>query len=116
MKVTIDRKTWLRGEGATKSALLRTEDGKKCCLGFYANSCGLDDESILGEKTLQSLNDKEAKPKLPEVDNCVIALLMSTNDSIGYDINYGKELNARERESRIKELFFRIGVEVEFIN
>jgi hypothetical protein len=35
MKLTVDRKTWLRGEGDRVSRLLRPSDGQMCCLGFW---------------------------------------------------------------------------------
>ena len=37
----IDRRTWLRGEGASQSFLLREADGKMCCLGFACLAAGL---------------------------------------------------------------------------
>lgn len=42
---------WLRGEGGSKSALLRSEDGKKCCLGILALVCGFTEEEIRGVET-----------------------------------------------------------------
>jgi hypothetical protein len=46
MKLIIDRNLWLRGVGSSLSKLLRSSDGKMCCLGFYGLACGLSSEDI----------------------------------------------------------------------
>jgi hypothetical protein len=43
---TIDRATWLHGEGPGNSFLLRPFDGKMCCLGHYLKAVGVEDEAI----------------------------------------------------------------------
>lgn len=53
MKITkpksfiINRKKWYRGKDSG-SMLRRPDDGKKCCLGFYANACGVPSQQITG--------------------------------------------------------------------
>lgn len=42
--------TWLQGEGGLDSRLLRPDDGKRCCLGFYLNACGLNDEALRDQR------------------------------------------------------------------
>lgn len=42
----IKRSEWLRGEGATESRLLRSTDGKRCCVGIYARALGVPDEAV----------------------------------------------------------------------
>ena len=37
----IDRNIWLRGDGGYESYLLRSSDGKQCCLGIYLEACGI---------------------------------------------------------------------------
>jgi hypothetical protein len=54
-KFTVKRKTWLRGEGSTKSALLREKDQKMCCLGFYSLATGYKPEEIAGVADPESL-------------------------------------------------------------
>ena len=61
MILKIDRRTWLRGEGPTDSALLRS-DGEKCCLGFYALACGLAPENILTLKTPSEVYENTKMP------------------------------------------------------
>lgn len=41
MKLIIDRKTWIRGEGEKYSFMYRSADQHMCCLGFMADQCGL---------------------------------------------------------------------------
>lgn len=41
----VDRSKWLRGEGFDDSCLLTTGN-RMCCLGFYAEACGLDRKTI----------------------------------------------------------------------
>lgn len=47
-ELVIDRKVWLRGENFYTSCLFRPEDGKRCCVGIYLQSLGVDDEDIAG--------------------------------------------------------------------
>ena len=46
-KLIIDRSKWLRGEGPSRSYLLRAEDGKMCCLGFECLLRGQKEDDIL---------------------------------------------------------------------
>ena len=48
---TIDRATWLHGEGADNSYLLRPTDGKMCCLGHYLKAVGIEEEAITSVDT-----------------------------------------------------------------
>lgn len=47
MRVVIDRKRWLRGEGTSNSFLLRASDGKMCCLGHVCKAYGKTDDELL---------------------------------------------------------------------
>lgn len=46
MKLVIDRSKWLQGEASVVSMLLRPQDGKMCCLGFYCLALGAPEKSI----------------------------------------------------------------------
>jgi hypothetical protein len=122
MKLIIDRKTWLRGEGNEKSALLRECDGKMCCLGVFALAIGLSAERIsnvespemvpvAGAESVASLW-KKFNPVSGFIFNggeasVVCRDLMCTNDDQSmYDV---------DREEKIAKLFAKGGVEVEFI-
>ena len=116
MKLTIDRKTWLRGEGCSASFLLR-QDGKKCCLGFYALKKGFNLKYIKDKKSLAQLPNpmknfpdfcREDEKRNDYFNSNFAGELMSNNDS--------KYLTCSERENKIAKLFKEIKVDVEFIN
>lgn len=54
-EVTIYRDSWLRGEGSTKSYLLRPEDNKMCCLGQVSYQFGVPLSSLKGIKQVNNL-------------------------------------------------------------
>ena len=111
---TIDRNTWLRGEGSVGSYLKRECDGKQCCLGFYALACGYSEGAILNGHTIEDLGPFAeqtvwlcAQPV--EDENLDIADgLMSVNDEINSDYTY--------REEFITKTFAKQGIAVTFIN
>ena len=124
MEIIIDRRTWLRGEGSRKSYLLRTEDDKRCCLGFYAKECGLPDSQIQERVSLRSLfftgseipnfnwlganrrlyNDSKDPKRKRELHD----LLTEANDD--------EVISEQQREERITNLFAQAGFTVRFIN
>ena len=119
-KLIIKRSEWLRGEGYDRSALLRPFDNKKCCLGFYALSCGLKEKDIIGidspSRLRNYLSDRPKDDLQPdwlfvsknhyyESKDC--CTLMNINDS--------KSCSDEKREKIISETFAKHGVEVEFI-
>lgn len=48
MEVTVSRATWFRGQGKDGTILsaLLTNNGKRCCLGFFAQQCGIPDKAL----------------------------------------------------------------------
>ena len=118
MKLTIDRLEWLRGEGPLRSKLLRDSDGKRCCVGIYAQALGVPDEKILdcawpnrmGEDIL--IWDSETwwcAEEAPWLHNeCAAPGLANINDD--------PELNEVTREQLITGRFAEHDVEVTFIN
>ena len=112
MTLTIDRKTWLRGEGSSNSFLLRPKDDKKCCLGFFCASKGYRKKQMVGVKYPNQL--AAAPKKLPELvdvslkNTSVITKLVCDNDN--------SLMAEEEREKRIAAHFLTIGVKVEFVN
>ena len=120
MKLIIDRSKWLRGEGAEKSALLRPEDGKLCCLGFYAQVCGIEAEAMSGASTPTDVPDHDGMWG-PSADwlfdheygdvSADCHRLMKCNDYFSiFD-----EINEEDRERDIAAIFAQYGVEVEFV-
>lgn len=115
MKFTVKRSEWLHGEGAMKSYLVRQVDYKKCCLGFLGEACGLNPGQMVGVKAPSSDALFEMRPKFPTLlfddddarcESIVGQELMETNDS--------RNLSDSERESKLTDLFKKIGIEVIF--
>ena len=111
MKLTIERKRWLRGDDGEKSRLL-THGGTMCCLGFFARACGYSEEEILDVST--PLGTTEARwPAwiFRAEDNGHsqdVFRLISVNDS--------SVTSEAERERVIAATFAKHGVEVEFVD
>ncbi len=118
-KFTIDRKTWLRGEGSLCSFLLRAEDGKQCCLGFYLKSCGVPSDEILGFRSpicISGISDNFlSMPKTSWLFSSLGVLSNSTNDlmTLNDSTNVASE---SMKENLIKKIFLKNDVEAEFVN
>ena len=119
MKLIIDRKQWLHGEGSGKnvSKLLREADGKMCCLGFYALYKRHSRDEILNKSCPWSLEHWKGMGE---------DLVCSYQNESIYDIydiysrlmvrNDSMSLSDNEREEQIKQGFLDLdGTEVEFI-
>jgi hypothetical protein len=125
MKLVIDRRRWIHGEGGDSSRLLRLDDKKMCCLGFLSLACGASENDIgdfsepnemdirptheVFQKLLLQLEGEDCDHKYTYYNPSTIAIdMMVTNDS--------KALSESEREEKLTGYFKEIGVEVEFIN
>jgi hypothetical protein len=111
MKLVIDRKTWLRGEGALASFLVRASDNKRCCVGFYAKALGIEDKDLTGLKTLKTYFDM-----INEWNTPTPSWYGSQDMSDLYTANDCEELSEKQKENKIISIFAIHGVEVEFIN
>jgi hypothetical protein len=110
---TIDRATWLHGEGSEDSYLIRSRDSKKCCLGFYLENCGLPKEYLTDRMSPMGW-DAEMHARTPDwlfngnklrvSDAC--QLLMNTNDA--------PTDPPSEKEASIIAGFKAVGIEVSF--
>ena len=58
---TIQRETWLRGEGIDDSYLLRKSDKKMCCLGQILEQCGIPKSRLKGMKSPMNIKYKKIK-------------------------------------------------------
>jgi hypothetical protein len=109
MKLVIDRAKWLRGE---KGYLLRSTDGKRCCVGIYLSSLGVPDDAMCDLGTAYAVHEKvdllpaEAKWLVTDED-CIACRLYEENDD--------RALPESSREDSIALLFAKRGVEVEFV-
>jgi hypothetical protein len=111
MKLIIDRNKWLRGEGDEDSYLLRSSDGKMCCLGFLAKECGHADCEISDVCAPPKIRNRKSKMNdLVEgsLPSGLCSELMMENDDQGKSDSY--------REMFIKEKLSELDIEVEFIN
>ncbi len=118
MKLVIDRKKWLRGDGRD-SYLIRPSDGKQCCLGFLGLACGYEPadlharlsplstfESEKDNKWCIPVGNKDAATNGEEMHSAIILELTRINDHM-----YMKD---NDREEKLTEAFASVGVEVTF--
>lgn len=110
MKLTINRKKWLRGEGGLESCLLRESDGKMCCVGIYLSALGVSDDSLRDSNTAYI-----AQARGGELPQQALWLFLGEGRE---DADNLYAVNDRKcepcREAKIKELFAKHGVEVMF--
>jgi hypothetical protein len=107
---TILRKKWIRGEDPEETFLLRKDDGKMCCLGFYGQACGISDRDLLGVAEPSGVNEYHPKiiwdTKLIEEKTGwgtkVCDALIRINDENSPD---------KVKEKKITEKFKKIGFE-----
>lgn len=117
MKFQIKRSQWLRGEGSENSYLLRSKDGKKCCVGFFANACGLNDDVIKNRADLVSINHNINFDE--NLNKLIIDGILRLNNDIScniYKTNDDKYLCDGEREPLLATYFKEIDVDVEFVD
>ncbi len=118
IKVQINRKRWLRGEGSNVSRLLRESDGKSCCLGFVERKRGAKKHHILGKAILNlASNSAHVDPKLISNFKPFEISKGFTNEAICalYLINDNRAMNDTEREINLIENGKRIGIQFQFV-
>lgn len=115
---TIKRSEWLRGNPNTASLLDRYNN--KCCLGFFSLACGLTKNQI-DRLTHPSQVIEENLELKPEVyPDWVLAKTFHNSIRNSSDINSlikindDTEINDSEREEKIKEIFAKHNITVEF--
>lgn len=130
-ELLIDRDKWLRGEGGWRSYLHRRTDGKMCCLGIHAVSCGIHPHTLIRKASLANLASYCSRDLLTNkfggllvfgssVTNSNTAeYLMNINDAeIGTRVLDTELIMESEeyREKLIAEGFAKIGITVRYIN
>jgi hypothetical protein len=105
-KFIVDRRRWYRGQRGDLSRLL-TSHGTRCCIGFVAQQCGIEDSRILGRPTVEDAGPDSRWPIWMRVPAKVEAAYLA-NDSVN--------LTDGEREAALKAIFAEHGDEIEFIN
>jgi hypothetical protein len=118
MKLVINRKIWLRGEGSEKS-YLRRGDGKQCCVGIYCSALGVPEDELTGNVDATRIQKNST---LPSWLFCTPGRMYSSRDANeAYQINDQVVLSdtpvesESERERLIAEIFARHDVQVEFV-
>ena len=122
---TINRKYWARGNGTDVSNHLLNRNGTRCCLGFYAQACGIPDKELRGVGLVSDVvrsSTVEWNTRLAD-DSKLLAFaqdkpttqaLVDTNDS--YIGEYrSSPASEEEREKKIANLFKRFGITVKFV-
>lgn len=125
---TIDESKWVHGTkdaDAENSALLVDAKGapehcKMCCLGFFAQSCGVKIKDLKGVGDPSSVNPDARTKKFSTIlfetqgddvtlgaQKMVVSSLIDINDAEGYTL--------ASRKKRIKDLFRSEGVGVTFV-
>lgn len=122
-ELTIERSEWYRGQGGGLSRLIRSDDKKMCCLGFYGIACGFKEGDLIDEPEPQSVFDGDNNTKITanlwpswlygendgEVKQTIACLtLIQTNDS--------EMIGEVEREIKISAVFAHHGVTVKFVD
>lgn len=118
-KFTIDREVWARGSKET-NILLNPQTGKMCCLGIYALACGLKSKDIENAGTPEEIPvDYRAIPKNYKflIDKQRDSYYFSDSDIVGkfVEINDSNKYHGKRREDKIKKLFLKNNIEVDFI-
>ena len=116
LKLVIDRKTWLRGEGADGSFLRRSSDGRQCCLGFMALAAGLTSEEITDKTTIATVNRDFTN--LPHGLTWTLSGVFanSSDCAAAIDKNDKENISDAEREVSIVDIFARNGWDVTFVD
>lgn len=110
-KLVIKRSEWTGVNPRDGSALL-TNNGKKCCLGFYALACNALPEDIKGYWYITAATAVSASTKDKDLFN------IELSDSFQYEaarIN-DSDLPLPEKEQQIIDLFKTVNCEVTFVD
>ena len=111
----IDRAKWRNGTNGKGNSRLLNEDGFMCCLGFACKADGLDDSNIFNKwypdcldytPLLNPENVLFTPGNFEEGNLNLRPQLITTNDSIN--------LENSERETRLKELFKKLDIDLVF--
>ena len=120
MKLTINRKRWYRGY-RFGSRLIREEDNKQCCLGFYGRALKIPAKKMVNvggpsgvdpkyrSRWGKLLNEKGQATKL-----CLD--FYAANDAVGNGSIPREDYSETKREKDITRLFKKLGVTVVFTN
>ncbi len=112
----IDRTKWLRGEGNSKSALLRESDGKMCCLGQIALEAGFTEDEIRNKIEPCSIGWTQFTTKNLNNTADIIAFSNKKHTLDMMSINDAALIKDEFREKRLIELAKEINIDLSFKN
>lgn len=119
MRFEVKRPEWYRGR-EMESALFVQEssrvkdefDRKRCCLGFFANACGLSDDQICNcQSTVDIPKDivrNFASSEWSDLKKMLINEMIRVNDD--------EYMSDKDREENLTALFKKAGHEIVFVN
>jgi hypothetical protein len=116
MKFTVVESKWLRGGKGGPLSMLLNNRGDQCCMGFFAEACGVPRSALLescyfSSKAVVPHYDLIPEPLRPQGDIRVhgdVALkIYLTNDDI--------RISDEERKQNLTALFAEAGIEVDFV-
>lgn len=121
-KFTIKRSKWsrapsmLNAPGNWENSLLNP-DGTKCCLGFYADSCGLQSKDIkCVSSPMQVINIQNKNWDTFLTENLGNEYEYNAKDCVELiDINDDPTTTDKFKEKQIAKIFEKHGVKVKFI-
>lgn len=121
MKYIVKRSEWYRGK--TWGSKLLREDGRKCCIGFVGQQCGISDEDLRGRGAV-SFSPYEStfspSPSFVKFPEWMRPFDSRQNSSLpiaeAYTVNDDPGISDEVREARLKEIFRSQGDEIEFID
>jgi hypothetical protein len=110
-KFVIKRSEWHRGgKESLGTCQLLNEQGNKCCLGFYALACGLEENQI---KDVFYYTSCKVEPFIKDVIPNEL-WKDANNRNMFPRVNDDKKISDKEREVKLTKMFADIGVEVLF--
>lgn len=103
---TVSRKTWYRGQGGERSRLL-CSDGRRCCIGFVGQQCGVPDMAMLGVWGVRAVDAQRS----------LFPAWLHNDSASGpaYVVNDDPTLDDDAREVRLKKIFAAHGDEIVFV-
>ncbi len=111
-ELVIDRSKWKRGSPNAHDTYLLDDDGKMCCLGFYALACGADEESILNRGEPDGLEFEI--PGLSYGYEETGGIRNTSFTAMAIPINDRKTMGEAEREEVLIRLFKEDGIDLTF--
>jgi hypothetical protein len=114
---TVERSRWHRGKGPQGSSLLRSVDGKMCCLGFLGIACGHSPEELEGVSVPSYLESQSRELRTANHFPESLWTMVLYGELLECEITSANDETCEfDRESRLKNLFARIGIEVKFVD